>query len=191
MDLVLIGAGGHAKALVSAVRDSGHSIVAYADLRESHWLDRPRVADDPECWPDGVRAAALGLGGVSPAALEKRLALMSALLDRGVEFPPIIHASAAISNSAQLDHGAIALTRSVIHPDAKIGPGVIVNTGAIVEHDSEIAAGAHIAPACTILGGVKVGECSMLGAGAIVLPGVTVSARSLVPAGQLYPAKDH
>ncbi len=189
MDLVLIGAGGHAKALVAAALDSGHAIVAYADPQDSQWLDRPRVTDDPESWPRGVRTAVLGLGGASPPVLERRLALMSRLLDQGVDFPPISHDSAAISSSAELDRGAIALTRSVIHPDARIGPGVIVNTGGIVEHDCEIEAGAHIAPSSTVLGGAKIGECSMIGAGAVILPGTIISARTLVPAGQLYPTK--
>ncbi len=182
MNVVLVGAGGHAKALVEAVMAQGGRIVLYIDRSAAEWLDAPRETSDEAASPaDGNLL--LGLGGTDPKGLEQRLALLDRYLTRGFQADPLVHPAAWVSSSARLESGAVVLAGAVVQPNVRIGRGSIVNSGAIVEHDSTVGDGSHIAPGAIVLGGCDVGRCCMIGAGAVILPNAQVSDRSLVAAG--------
>ena len=182
MNVVLVGAGGHAKALVEATMARGGRIAVYVAPSPAEWLDAPRETSD-----DAVTPAAgmmlLGIGGTNPKELERRLALFDRYLARGFKADPLVHPAAWVSSSAKLESGAVVLAGAVVQPNVTIGRGVIVNSGAIVEHDSSVGDGSHIAPGAIVLGGCAVGRCCMVGAGAVILPGVNVPDQTLVAAG--------
>lgn len=179
MTLVLVGAGGHAKAIVEMMKANGTPFTAYADPRPAAWLDLPRIED--EAIGAGT-AFVVGLGGVTPQSLHRRLEILDGLCARGLLVRSAVHPRAIVGDSARIDAGAVVLAGAVVQPGATIARGAIVNTGAIVEHDSEIAEGAHIAPGAIVLGGCRIGACALIGAGAVVLPGARVENGALVPA---------
>jgi sugar O-acyltransferase (sialic acid O-acetyltransferase NeuD family) len=181
MVCLLIGAGGHAKAVAEAAVAALGSISVYVDPRPANWLTAVHVTADSEIKAIGMPVV-IGVGGVTAAQLSKRLALLDAYLDRGHRAPAIVHPRAHVSSLARLDSGAIVLAGAVVQPGAVVGRGAIINTRAVVEHDSVIGDGAHVAPGAIVLGGCRVGRCAMIGAGAVVLPASTVADEALVPA---------
>lgn len=216
MRALLIGAGGHAKAVVEAIRGRGGSVEAYVDPRPAAWLKARRIEADDAVPPavvvrragepgptrppkrgggqarlpklyGGQVAVVIGLGGVTVQALVTRLALFDSYLARGFPAPPVVHAAAHVSAEAELGPGAVVLAGAVVQPGVRVERGAIINTGAIVEHDSAIGPGSHIAPGAVVLGGCRIGACSVIGAGAVVLPGARIKDRALVPAATLHP----
>jgi UDP-perosamine 4-acetyltransferase len=186
VNIVLVGAGGHAKALVEAVVARGDRIARYVDKVPAEWLDAPRNGSDDAPGPaDGMLL--LGIGGSTPDGLEQRLALFDRYLARGFRSEPLVHSAAWVSASARLEPGSVVLAGAVVQPNVTIGRAAIVNSGAIVEHDSTVREGSHIAPGAIVLGACTVGRCCMIGAGAVLLPGAKVSDRSLVAAGTRSP----
>ncbi len=185
MDVILIGAGGHAKVVVEILMSRGDRIVAYVDPKPSNWLAVERF-ENSEIFDDRSMQVVMGLGAVKPERLRHRLGLLDDWIDRGFAAPVVVHPSAVVSKSARLKPGAMVLAQAVVQPGAVIGRGVIVNTGAIVEHDSILDAGVHVAPGAVILGEVQVGACAMIGAGAVVLPGAEVAAEALIKAHSRY-----
>ncbi len=174
---------------MEAIRGTGGAIVAYVDPREASWLSAKRIGEQ------GLTAAmeagaklVMGIGGVEPGGLAKRLDLVDSYRSKGMSFATTIHPAAHVSPTAMLEEGAIVLAGAVVQPEAAIGRGAIINTRAIVEHDSTIGAGSHVAPGAIVLGGCRVGSCCMIGAGAVILPGTTIADNSLVPAGARYPS---
>lgn len=188
MRVALVGAGGHAKALVEALLAQGHRIEVYVDLLESDWLDARRVTSDRDL-SDTRLAVIIGFGGTTPSALVKRLAVLRRYLARGFEAPAVVHPAATVSRSARLGAGVCIIAGAVIQPATNLGMGVIVNTNAVVDHDSAVAEGSHVAPGAVVLGGCKVGGCAMIGAGAVVLQGASVPDRTLVRAASLWRRK--
>ncbi len=182
MNIVLIGAGGHAKAVSEAVQANGDILVGYVDPRPADWLEVVHFDKDDEAILPVGAGVVLGLGGVTPEDLERRLTLMEGYRMAGRDLPPAVHPSAHVSSAAHLDLGALVLAGAVVQPGASLGAGAIVNSGALVEHDTDIGAGAHIAPGAMVLGDCTVGRCAMVGAGAVLLPGAVVADRALVPA---------
>ena len=187
MACLLIGAGGHAKAVAEAAEAVLGDIIAYVDPRPADWLSAAHVSTDSDIKVNGIPVA-IGLGGVTTAQLAKRLALLESYLGRGHCAPAIVHPRAHVSVTARLELGVIVLAGAIVQPSAVVGRGAIINTRAVVEHDSAIGEGAHVAPGAVVLGGCRVGRCAMIGAGAILLPGSIVAEEALVPAMTRYGA---
>jgi sugar O-acyltransferase (sialic acid O-acetyltransferase NeuD family) len=177
----LVGAGGHAKAIVETLRHNGYNLKAYIDPREVNWLDAEWIKKEQDV---GCEAGVgfIGIGGVKATQLQLRLDVLRDYHERGFEMPALIHHQAKVSKYAKIANGVIILAGAIIQPGASIDVGAIVNTGAIVEHDSHIGSGAHIAPGSIVLGGADVGDCCMIGAGAVILPECKVESDQLVPA---------
>lgn len=183
---LLVGAGGHAKAIVETIRSQGGDIDAYVDERTVDWLAARRIPGDAEAIAASARPPiAIGFGATSPNALRRRLALVRRYLDAGFSAPPVVHPVAFVSASARLESAVVVLGGAVVQPAASIGTGAIVNSRALVEHDSVIGAGAHVAPGAIVLGGCKVGDCAMLGAGSVLIQGGSLADFALVPAAAL------
>lgn len=178
---LLIGAGGHAKAVAEAAMAALGGISAYVDPQPADWLAAKHIAGDDDVDADGT-AVILGLGGVTPVHLKKRFAILRRYLDNGHDAPVLQHPAAYVSGMARLSAGCIVLAGAVVQPGAKLGEGVIVNTRAVIEHDCVVGAGTHVAPGAIILGGCRIGSCAMIGAGAVVLPSAAVADEDLVPA---------
>jgi acetyltransferase-like isoleucine patch superfamily enzyme len=179
MRVVLLGAGGHAKCVCAALWSAGHRVAGYVDPRQSAWLQAPQL-DEHAVEPG--EAVAIGIGGVTPEQLERRLAVALAYLARGCTAPTVLHARAVVDEAAQIGPASQAIAGAVVNPGAVIGTGCIINSGAIVEHDARIGDGAHVAPGAIVLGAAQIGRCAMIGAGAVVLPGAVVAGGTLVPA---------
>jgi len=179
MNIVIVGAGGHAKLLVEIVRARGDCIVAYVDPKPAPWLDAPYVGDEGK-FDDRGAAFVVGIGGVTPEKLEFRLAMADRWIARGFTAATLVHPSAVVSASARIEPGVAILAQSVVQPSAVVGRAAIINTAAVVEHDASVGEGSHVAPGAIVLGDVRLGRCCMIGSGAIVLQGTEVGPRTLV-----------
>lgn len=185
---MLVGAGGHAKAIAETIFDNGGVLDRYVDPKAASWLTATHIECDNEVSEDqdDIRLA-IGLGGVTPEGLVRRLEIFDQYRKHGFKAPPVIHGDAIVSDSARCEPGTIILAGAVVQPGATLGRAAIINTRAVVEHDSLIDAGAHIGPGGIVLGGVTIGACAMIGAGAVILPGTNVPPEFLVPAGSVFP----
>lgn len=186
MRLLLVGAGGHARPVAEAAGDNGHEVIACAAMDRPDWLDMPMFGDD-DLLPDSVSGFVMGLGGVDPAGLRRRLELFRRYAARSLTPVSLVHGRAFVAVDAVVADGVTVLAGALVNSGARIAEAVIVNTGAIVEHDVVVEAGANVAPGAILLGATRIGSCAMVGAGAVVLPGATVPADTLVPSLTRYP----
>ncbi|MFB6373219.1 MAG: acetyltransferase [Bradymonadaceae bacterium] len=185
--LVIVGAGGHARALVDVARLRGISICGFVDADPpptGEYLGYPVFGTDEklsELYESGVERAVVGVGMNRGGTFRRQLSEMCRGI--GFELVDLVHPSSCISEEAEVGAESQTLARAVINPGAGVGPGVIVNTGAIVEHDAEVGAYSHIATGAQLGGEVCVGAGTCIGLGASVLPGVTVGSEASVGAG--------
>jgi sugar O-acyltransferase (sialic acid O-acetyltransferase NeuD family) len=187
MTLLLVGAGGHARAIAEMLTAAHSRIDGYVDPRANDWLEARHLPSEADV--EGVPGGqfVLGVGGISLEQLSRRLALFRTYVEHGWKPRSVFHGSAVVSEHAAIGEGCTVLARTVVQPAVRLGVAVIVNTGAIVEHDSTIGDGSHLAPGAIVLGGCKIGATCMIGAGAIVLPGAHVPDQTLVQAGCRFP----
>lgn len=185
-EVILIGAGGHAKVVSEIALTSGFKIKGYLDIKPSSWLDVPLLTEDiaKNCFAKGM-CWVMGLGGQSIESIKKRQILFEQYLKQGVP-RTLIHDRAIVSDSASIGRGTLVGAGAIIQPMAEIGQGVIINTRSVVEHDCVIGEGSHIAPGAIVLGGVEIGKNCVIGAGAVVLPYSVVPEETLVKSNSVF-----
>lgn len=184
-----IGAGGHAKTVIEAIRSQGrYEIIGLLDENEDRvgttWMDIPIIGTDDNLATlreKGIKRVFIGVGGVGD--LRPRMALFAKVKLQGFEIIRAIHSGAWVSPSAELEEGATVLAQAAINASTQIGCNVIVNTGAIVEHDCVVGDHVHISPGAVLAGHVTVGEAAFIGAGACVRQGVRIGRRAIVGMG--------
>jgi sugar O-acyltransferase (sialic acid O-acetyltransferase NeuD family) len=187
--VVGIGAGGHAKVLVDALRlGSEYDVVGLTDADPTRWgrtvLDVPVIGGDdvlPRLKAQGVRAFFVGVGSVGDCRV--RRALYVQLLALGFEPIRVIHPRAIIAASAGIGPGAMILAGAVLNAAATVGANAIINTTAVVEHDCAVGDHAHVATGAKLASGVRVGEGAHIGIGAAVRQCTSIGAAAVVGAG--------
>ncbi|MFC3092604.1 acetyltransferase [Alteromonas sediminis] len=180
-ELVIIGAGGHAKVVIETACAMGYQTI---------W-----VFDDN---PEGSKPLGYHIQGTCEQAIEAtnkaayfvaiganavRLRLLNALIERKKSLATLVHPSAVVSPSAKIGKASLVVAKAVINADASLGLGCIVNTAATVDHDCVVADGAHIAPGANLCGGVTVGKETLIGAGSAILPQKKIGDKCIVGAG--------
>ena len=182
--VVIIGAGGHAKVVIEALRAAGFptplglvdphpptpEVLGLPVLGGDEVLERLRA--------EGAATAVVALGG---NALRQRVG--DRLAAMGYALPAVLHPAAQLSPSAVVEEGAVVMARACLGPDSRIGRLAIVNTNAVVEHDNLLGPAAHVAPGCALAGNVTVGERALVGVGSAVRPGIMIGADAVIGAG--------
>jgi sugar O-acyltransferase (sialic acid O-acetyltransferase NeuD family) len=175
-NIILIGAGEHARVVLDSLRDSGKKVVAFIDPK--HKGNRFMDVDVYEDLHSAHFPGAHIIVAIGNNALRKKIA--SATADA---FATSIHPSALISAFATVGKGSMILHGSIVQQSARIGAHVILNTGGQVDHDCIIGDYAHIAPRTVLCGRVEVGEGALIGAGSTLIPGVKIGAWATIGAG--------
>mgnify|MGYP001794265765 CR=1 FL=1 len=186
--IICFGAGGHASVLVDALRSKGNDVIGYLDSSPSKLgsslLGRPVIGptellEDPA----SIHADAFVLGVSSTGHAGHRESLFERCVSAGLDPFTVIHASATVSDTADLGLGTAVLAGSVVQPNTRIGTNVILNTGTIVSHDASVEAHSHIAPGAILLGETNVGTRTHIGAGASIRQCVVVGSDAVVGMG--------
>jgi UDP-perosamine 4-acetyltransferase len=180
--ILVLGAGGHARPVIEALRAAGAEVAGVLDdAPRGSVLGAPLLGRLERL--AALRAEGLGTAAVAIGDNATRQRWGEACLALGYALPAILHPAALVSPSARLGAGVQAMARAVIGPEATLGPHVLVNTGAIVEHDCVLEAAAHLGPGAVLCGGVRVGARALVAAGAVVRPGLAVGAGAVVAPG--------
>jgi acetyltransferase EpsM len=189
LELLILGAGGHAAVVAESAVRSGWRVVAVAS--REHPAEPSPFGDvewlgDPDTDEVRLRLHAYFARGVHvlaavgcPETRERWLRMCGT----SARVATVIDPTAVVSPSARIELGAFISTGAVVHARASIGEGAIINTHAVVEHDCVIGGFAHISPGAVLCGSVTVGRAAHVGAGAVVIPGRAIGDHATVGAG--------
>ena len=189
-NLIILGAGGHAKVLAETAMETGkYSKIAflsdtYSSLNPSiTLLGLPIIGKldySLNHFEDRNTDYFIGIGDC-----KIRMNWIKRLSTLGVSFPTLIHPSSWVSPSAVIGSGTIIAAHSVVQSDCLLGKGVIINTSSSVDHDSILGDGVHICPGVHLAGNVNIGSCSFIGIGSSVIQGKTIGENVLLGAGSV------
>jgi sugar O-acyltransferase (sialic acid O-acetyltransferase NeuD family) len=96
-----------------------------------------------------------------------------------------IHASAIVSEDAELEHGILIAPGAKINAGAKIKSYANIQTGAIIEVGAIINEYAEIGSGAIINSDVDIAEGAFVGSGAIVVSGIKIGKNARVGAGSV------
>jgi sugar O-acyltransferase (sialic acid O-acetyltransferase NeuD family) len=173
--VVVIGAGGHAKVLISTLTACGVPVAAVVDDDDTKWGTDAQGTRVGRIEP---RLGGRGIVGIGDNAQRREMAGALSL-----DWQTVVHPSAYVHPSAKLGRGTVVFAGAVVQPDAVIGDHVIVNTGSTIDHDCVVGDYAHLAPGVHLAGSVHVGEGAFLGIGSVVCPGVKIGRWATLGAG--------
>ena len=173
VDVVILGAGGHARVIADIIEAEGNKVIAFLD-DDLSIADVKGPISDYKKYPNAEFV--IGIGSVDAREELSKLP---------VKWHTAIHPSAIISKSVKIGEGTVVMHRVVINARTSVGRHAIINTGAIVEHDNKISDFAHISVGVNLGGTVSVGKRSWIGIGSTVKQSVVVGDDVFIGAGAL------
>lgn len=186
--LILLGAGGHAKVLLSLIHACGFEVIGVCDpaLAQSGVFDwrgvRVLGSDEAVFAMDPLSVGLVnGVGQLVRTA--GRRALFDAFTARGYRFPALVHPAAWVDESVSLGDGAQVMAGAIIQADVVIGSNSVINTRASVDHDCQLGRDVHVAPGATLCGGVVLADRVFVASGATVIQGLSIGEGAVVGAG--------
>lgn len=190
LPLVMLGAGGHAKVLLSLAQSAGFNVSGVCDPELAHqgvgqWRGIRVLGGDDVL--DALDPTAIGLiNGIGQlVGSSGRRSIFERLVAKGFCFPVLVHPVAWVDASAVLHEGVQVMAGAVIQSDTEVGPNSIINTHASVDHDCSLGAHVHIAPGATLCGSVRIHDRAFIASGATVIQGRSVGEDAVVGAGSV------
>lgn len=185
--IVMIGAGGHARACIDVIEQQGHYLIAGlvgmpAEVRTQRFGYAVIASDDelPQL-AKTYQYAFITLGQIQTP--DSRIRLYQKAISLGFQLPVIVAPTAHISRHALIGAGTIVMHGAIINAGARVGDNCIINTRALVEHDTIVEDHCHISTGAIVNGGVNIGAGSFVGSGSIIKEGVTLGKGCVVGMG--------
>lgn len=181
LNVIIIGAGGHAKVVADIVQKSGDRVVGFLDNRHSdgEFINLPILGKDTDYEQFMQYQFVIAIGN---AIARERIATTM----KSVQWYTAIHPNAVISTiNTSIGEGTVVMANAVINPSAQIGKHCIINTSSLVEHDNTISDYVHIAVGAKLAGTVTVGKRTWVGAGTTVSNNVTICSDCIIGAGSV------
>ncbi len=180
--LIIIGAGGHAKVVVSTVLEAGMVIEGIYDDDPNKW--DMRILDVPIKGPLS-QISKLNIVDATIAIGDNVTRRMIAERFRHLRWVTVIHPKAYVHSSVNIGQGTVVFAKAVIQPDSVIGEHCIINTGAIVDHDCRVGNYGHLAPGVNLAGEVNLGTGVFCGIGTKIISGITIGNWTTTGAGSV------
>ncbi|BCG57427.1 acetyltransferase [Paenibacillus sp. URB8-2] len=185
-NIVVFGAGGHAKAVTDAIeregryriaglldsyKAAGSEVYGYRILGNEQYLLEHREEID-----GGIVAIGDNWG---------RAGIVDRISSLCPDFPFVtaVHPGAWIARGAVLGQGTVVMAGAVVNSDTVIGEHCVLYPKASVDHDSRVGDYATLAPGATTGGNVSIGEYSVLSLGANVIHSVRIGEHTVIGAG--------
>lgn len=188
---VIWGCSGHAKVLVSLIKEQGGRVAAFFDNKEvpsvlpgvpfyhgesgfGQWLKETQN-------PTSIN----GLVAIGGHGGRDRIKIQSIFRTAGLRLDSIVHPHASVCSTVTLGEGVQVLAQAVVAAESRLGEACIVNHKASIDHECILGNGVHVAPGATICGCVTIGDDVLIGAGAVVLPRLRIGHGSIIGAGSI------
>ena len=150
MRLIILGAGGYGRTVADVAAQTG----AYDEIL---FLDDNSQAEDVigKCADFATYADEQTAFYPAFGNSEGRVSWLNRLVEAGYKVATIIHPSAYVSPTVQLEQGNVVLPKAVINTGCVVKAGCIINCGAIVDHGCVLEDGVHVCLGAMLYLGAK------------------------------------
>jgi UDP-perosamine 4-acetyltransferase len=187
-DILVIGAGGHCRVVLSILSYYKElNVIGIAD-RDSKNLGEDILGiqvqytwdDFQAVYDEGVLNAVLAVG-----SNKERKHLFNELTEIGYSIKTLIDPSALIDKDAKIGIGTTICMGVKIGPLVSIGDNCIIYTGTVIDHETIIKNDCFIAPGVCIAGRVSIENGSFVGIGCSIKEKIKIGANTVIGAGSV------
>ena len=185
--LLIIGAGGHARAVLDAALNSnfwdieGIIDLSYRGVFEEVLtfpvLGGLEILDELDSFSTDIFVAI--------GSNQERQRIIEVISKYNFLLPTIVHPQAYVSSSAKMGRGTFIGAFDHIGPASEIGDGCIINTNANVEHEVILSDFVHMAPNSVVCGRSVVSKSVFIGANAAVIENLYIAEGVVIGAGSV------
>lgn len=192
LPILLLGAGGHARACIDVIEHEGRFAVAGLVGRREEVGTRVlgyTVLGSDEDLPAllcDYKHALVTLGHIKTS--EGRIRLFNAIEKNNGTLPVVVSPRAHVSRHATLGAGSIVMHGAIVNAGATIGRNCILNSLALVEHDAVVGDHCHVSTAAVINGGASIGAGTFIGSNSCVRDNIRIGDNCVIGMGQLVVA---
>ena len=189
--VVILGAGGHARSVLNAFRDSNKEkkqweILGFIDEDKNN--HKQILCDTPVLggfdWLDKNGSKNIYvINAVASPGIKKKM--VEKAQKRNLRFCSLIHPSVWKSEYVINGEDTFIAAGNILTTYITIGNHVIINLSCTIGHDSIVEDFATLAPGIHVSGNALIHEGADIGAGSVILPGVNIGAWSVVGAGSV------
>lgn len=178
--LVIIGAGGHGKVVANIAKLNGYDKIVFLDDDTSK----------SKCGLYSIVGTFQDINkyknyefivGIGDNVIRKKIT--SQLLKEHYNVATLIHPTAVIDDTVQIDNGSVVMANVVINAGTIVGVGCIINTSSSVDHDCIIHDFVHVCPGCHVAGSVTIGDNTWIGVGSSIINNVCIAKDCMIGAG--------
>ena len=185
-DLIIVGAGGHSRAVISAALFSKNwNIIGVIDnnfQEEENILGIPCIGklDKINSFSNKNTKVFIAIGDY-----KIRKSIYSETSINKFDHISIIHPSAIIDNSSKIGVSNFIGPFANIGPNVSIGSFNVINTYCNIEHESKIGNFNDISPGTMICGRCKIGNQISIGANATIIDKISIEDENIIGAGSV------
>ena len=174
-DVIIIGAGGHAKVIADIIYKSGDNLIGFLDdnlanIGKEIYLGKKVLGTTKNYF-------IIGIGNNS---IRKKINN-----ENNLKLYTAIHPSAIIAQDVKIGIGSVIMAGVVINPGTVIGKNCIINTCSSLDHDNLLEDYVHISPGAHLAGTVSVKEGTWICTGAIIKNNITIGKNNIIGAGSV------
>ncbi len=181
-NVVIIGAGGHAKVIADIITKSNDNVIGFLDdnldiQSKTIYLNKTVLGTTKDIDKYKEYYFIIGIGNNN---IRENIANSYDL-----KWYTAIHPNAIIANEVSMEEGSVVMAGSIINTGTKIGKHCIINTKSSLDHDNMIEDYVHISPGATLAGTVHIKEKTWVCSGATIINNITIAKNNIIGAGSV------
>jgi acetyltransferase EpsM len=185
MNLIIYGAGGHAK----VVGETAHHLTTYKKIIfvDPYLKDFVFTQYDPSfSFVPFHSLLDIAMPSYSICAIGDNALRRQVILAHAKDsFASVISNEAIVSKFCNISPGVFIAPGAVVNADASIGSHSIINTSSVIEHDCKISSFCHIAPNAALGGNVFLGENVLVGGNTFINPNLSICSDVVIGSGSV------
>lgn len=179
-NVIILGAGGHAKVIADIVEKSGDNLIGFLDddvnnINKVIFKDKRVIGQIKDCinYKNVVFIIGIGNNKIRKEISEKY----------NLNWYTAIHPNAIIASDVKIEKGTTIMAGVIINTGTKIGKHCIINTKSSIDHDNIIEDFIHISPGATLAGNVNIKKLTWICAGSTIINNITIDKNNIIGAG--------
>jgi len=188
-EILLIGAGGHARACIDVIEQQGKykiaGLIQKENTTDKYNLGYPIIGVDEDLTElsKDYNYALVSVGQIKSS--EPRKKLYNLLKEMDFKLPIIQSPLSYVSKHAEIGEGTIIMHGAVVNTSARVGRNCIINSKSLIEHDVIVGDHCHVSTGAIINGEVKVGDGTFIGSGAFTKHSISIGNNCVIGTGSV------